>query len=61
MRELKPSARRVQEALAERGFDGIWAAAGTPNAVFRLAPGDLARLTGGQAAVIKQGGAPNRP
>ncbi len=37
------------------GFDEIWAAAGTPNAVFRLRPGDLARLTGGQVAAIKQG------
>jgi prolyl-tRNA editing enzyme YbaK/EbsC (Cys-tRNA(Pro) deacylase) len=26
----------------------VWAAAGTPNAVFRLAPSDLARMTGGQ-------------
>lgn len=30
----------------------IWAAAGTPNAVFRLAPQDLAALTGGQVAEI---------
>jgi Cys-tRNA(Pro) deacylase len=30
----------------------IWAAAGTPNAVFRLAPQDLASLTGGQVAEI---------
>jgi prolyl-tRNA editing enzyme YbaK/EbsC (Cys-tRNA(Pro) deacylase) len=29
------------------GFDVIWAAAGTPNAVFRIAPPDLARITGG--------------
>jgi len=28
-------------------FDEIWAAAGHPNAVFRLAPADLVRLTGG--------------
>jgi prolyl-tRNA editing enzyme YbaK/EbsC (Cys-tRNA(Pro) deacylase) len=28
-------------------FDVIWATAGHPNAVFRLAPHDLARLTGG--------------
>ena len=27
-------------------FDEIWAAAGTPNAVFRLTPDQLARLTG---------------
>lgn len=32
----------------------IWAAAGTPNAVFRLAPNDLARMTGGLVTDIKQ-------
>ena len=26
----------------------IWAAAGTPNALFRLAPADLVKITGGQ-------------
>ena len=30
----------------------IWAAAGTPNAVFRLAPGDLLRMTGGRVVKI---------
>ena len=29
-------------------FDEIWAAAGTPNAVFRLTGDDLVRATGGQ-------------
>lgn len=29
-------------------FDTIWAAAGTPHAVFPLTPADLARITGGQ-------------
>jgi prolyl-tRNA editing enzyme YbaK/EbsC (Cys-tRNA(Pro) deacylase) len=33
-------------------FDTIWAAAGTPNAVFRLLPADLPRLTGGRFADI---------
>lgn len=28
-------------------FDEVWAAAGHPNGVFRLAPADLARLSGG--------------
>lgn len=28
-------------------FEEIWAAAGHPNGVFRLSPGDLVRLTGG--------------
>lgn len=32
----------------------IWAAAGTPNAVFRLAPGALGDLTGGRIADVKQ-------
>lgn len=32
-------------------FERIWAAAGTPNAVFELSPGELAPLTGG--AVIR--------
>ncbi|MHA1154159.1 MAG: YbaK/EbsC family protein [Alphaproteobacteria bacterium] len=35
-------------------LDEIWAAAGTPNAVFRLMPRDLVDLTGGQVADIKQ-------
>jgi prolyl-tRNA editing enzyme YbaK/EbsC (Cys-tRNA(Pro) deacylase) len=35
-------------------YDEIWAAAGTPNAVFRLAPNDLARMTGGLVTDIKQ-------
>lgn len=30
----------------------IWAAAGTPNAVFRLTPGDLVRMTGGRLVKI---------
>ena len=32
----------------------IWAAAGSPNAVFKLTPADLARLTGGKVASLKQ-------
>jgi len=34
-------------------FETIWAAAGTPNAVFRLKPGDLEELTGGRLAEVK--------
>ncbi len=34
------------------GFDAIWAAAGTPNAVFRLTPADLVALTRGTIASI---------
>ncbi len=33
-------------------FDTIWAAGGTPNAVFRLRSDDLVRLTGGTLASI---------
>ena len=38
-----------QDLLA---FTEIWAAAGTPNAVFRLDPADLPRMTGGQVVPI---------
>lgn len=34
-------------------YEGIWAAAGTPHAVFPLTPGDLVRITGGQVVSIK--------
>lgn len=30
----------------------IWAAAGTPNALFRLAPGDLVKMTGGRVVKV---------
>jgi prolyl-tRNA editing enzyme YbaK/EbsC (Cys-tRNA(Pro) deacylase) len=40
----------IDEALM--GFDAIWAAAGTPDAVFRLRPADLVALTGGTIAAI---------
>jgi prolyl-tRNA editing enzyme YbaK/EbsC (Cys-tRNA(Pro) deacylase) len=33
-------------------FETIWAAAGTPNAVFRLRPAELVELTGGQVAEV---------
>ena len=32
----------------------IWAAAGTPNAVFELTPQDLQALTGGQVAAVRK-------
>ena len=35
-------------------FDTIWAAGGTPNAVFQLTPDDLVAMTGGQVATVKQ-------
>ena len=40
----------IDETLLE--FETIWAAGGTPNAVFRLQPDDLVRLTGGTIAAI---------
>ena len=43
-------------------LDTIWAAAGTPNAVFRLTPASLLQLTGGEcAAVAKHEAASQRP
>lgn len=35
--------------------DEIWAAAGTPNAVFRLNPRDLVAMTGGRVAEVAAG------
>lgn len=35
------------------GWDEVWAAAGTPRAVFRLAGSHLQTLTGAEAAVVK--------
>ncbi len=34
-------------------FENIWGAAGTPNAVFRLTPTDLVKMTGGKVADMK--------
>jgi prolyl-tRNA editing enzyme YbaK/EbsC (Cys-tRNA(Pro) deacylase) len=34
-------------------YEEIWAAAGTPFAVFRLTPADLQKMTGGQVVPIK--------
>ena len=34
-------------------YEEIWAAAGTPNAVFKLTPPDLIRMTGGRVVSIK--------
>ena len=53
---VAPVAHRVEpvvlidESLFD--LDCLWAAAGTPNAVFRLLPDDLLRLTGGVVADI---------
>ncbi|MBV9132048.1 MAG: YbaK/EbsC family protein [Chloroflexi bacterium] len=37
-------------------FDRVWAAAGTPNAVFAIDPNDLVRITGAQVAEVAQAG-----
>lgn len=34
-------------------YEEIWAAAGTPNAVFKLTPSDLVKMTGGPVISIK--------
>lgn len=34
-------------------YEEIWAAAGTPNAVFKLTPSDLIKMTGGRIVSIK--------
>ena len=34
-------------------YDEIWAAAGSPNAVFKLTPAELLRMTGGRVLSIK--------
>jgi prolyl-tRNA editing enzyme YbaK/EbsC (Cys-tRNA(Pro) deacylase) len=40
----------IEESLM--GLAEIWAAAGTPNAVFRLTPSDLVGLTGGRIVAV---------
>jgi prolyl-tRNA editing enzyme YbaK/EbsC (Cys-tRNA(Pro) deacylase) len=35
-------------------YDEVWAAAGTPNAVFPIAPGNLARVSGGRVVELKE-------
>jgi prolyl-tRNA editing enzyme YbaK/EbsC (Cys-tRNA(Pro) deacylase) len=42
----------IDEDLSQ--FDEIWAAAGTPFAVFKLAPAELSRMTAGTVTSIKQ-------
>jgi prolyl-tRNA editing enzyme YbaK/EbsC (Cys-tRNA(Pro) deacylase) len=36
------------------GYDVLWAAAGTPNAVFKLAPGELVAMSRGTVASVKK-------
>lgn len=37
------------------GLEEIWAAAGTPNALFRLTPDELLRITDGVRAAVRKG------
>ncbi len=48
----RPLVTLIDEDLL--AFEEVWAAAGTPNAVFRLSPKDLSELTGGRVGDVKQ-------
>jgi prolyl-tRNA editing enzyme YbaK/EbsC (Cys-tRNA(Pro) deacylase) len=48
---VEPPVTFIDEDLLT--YSEIWAAAGTPNAVFRLAPSDLLALTSGKVAKVK--------
>lgn len=47
----EPIVTFIDEDLLQ--YEEIWAAAGTPFAVFRLTPADLKTMTGGQVTLIK--------
>jgi prolyl-tRNA editing enzyme YbaK/EbsC (Cys-tRNA(Pro) deacylase) len=47
----KPMETFIDEDLLRH--ETIWAAAGTPNALFRLAPADLVKMTGGRVIKVK--------
>lgn len=47
----QPLTTLIDEDLLQ--YAEIWAAAGHPNAVFRLTPAELVRMTGGTVTVIK--------
>jgi prolyl-tRNA editing enzyme YbaK/EbsC (Cys-tRNA(Pro) deacylase) len=49
---VKPLDIFIDEDLLKH--DEIWAAAGTPHAVFRLTPGDLEKVTSGKVVNISQ-------
>ncbi len=48
---LRPMAALIDEDLLQ--YPEIWAAAGTPFAVFRLTPDELVKTTGGRVAAVK--------
>ncbi|GAB4504231.1 MAG: YbaK/EbsC family protein [Anaerolineales bacterium] len=47
----RPMETYLDEDLLQ--YETIWAAAGTPKAVFRLTPAELQRMTGGKVARVK--------
>jgi prolyl-tRNA editing enzyme YbaK/EbsC (Cys-tRNA(Pro) deacylase) len=47
---VKPIVTLIDEHLLQ--WDAIWAAAGHPNTVFRLAPAELVAMTGGRVARV---------
>lgn len=49
---LEPPVTLLDQDLFQ--LEVIWAAAGTPNAVFQLTPADLKALTGGQVADVRK-------
>jgi prolyl-tRNA editing enzyme YbaK/EbsC (Cys-tRNA(Pro) deacylase) len=49
---LQPLATYVDRDLLQ--YDAVWAAAGTPNAVFCIPPDDLVRITGGVVDDVAQ-------
>ena len=48
---IQPMETYLDEDLM--GFSTVWGAAGTPNAIFELAPGDLQKMTNGKVARVK--------
>ena len=48
-----PSASETAEGFCMTSLITIWAAAGTPHAVFELKPLDLLEMTGGRAVTVK--------
>ena len=48
----EPVASFIDESLLQ--YDTLWAAAGTPHAVFQLTPGDLQTMTDGRIVSIKE-------
>jgi prolyl-tRNA editing enzyme YbaK/EbsC (Cys-tRNA(Pro) deacylase) len=48
---IQPLETFLDEDLLQYGK--IWAAAGTPNAVFEMTPGALSKMTGGKVVRVK--------